>query len=130
MEFPEELRYTKEHEWARLDGDRVTVGITDFAQEELGDVVYVELPQIGRTVETSGTFGVVESVKAVSDLYAPLSGTIIEANTKLEDEPELVNRSPYGEGWMIVMETTNLEEWQQLLTAADYRAYIAQEHSA
>jgi glycine cleavage system H protein len=130
MEFPEELRYTKEHEWARLDGNRVTVGITDFAQEELGDVVYVELPQIGRTVETSGTFGVVESVKAVSDLYAPLSGTIVEANTKLEDEPELVNRSPYGEGWMIVMEATNLEEWQQLLTAADYRAYIAQERSA
>ena len=130
MEFPEELRYTKEHEWARLDGDRVTVGITDFAQEELGDVVYVELPQVGRTVEESGTFGVVESVKAVSDLYAPLSGTIVEANTKLEDEPELVNRSPYGEGWMIVMEATNLEEWQQLLTAADYRAYIAQERSA
>jgi glycine cleavage system H protein len=130
MEFPEELRYTKEHEWARLDGNRVTVGITDFAQEELGDVVYVELPQIGRTVETAGTFGVVESVKAVSDLYAPLSGTIVEANTKLEDEPELVNRSPYGEGWMIVMEATNLEEWQQLLTAADYRAYIAQERSA
>ena len=130
MEFPEELRYTKEHEWARLDGNRVTVGITDFAQEELGDVVYVELPQIGRTVETSGTFGVVESVKAVSDLYAPLSGTIVEANIKLEDEPELVNRSPYGEGWMIVMEATNLEEWQQLLTAADYRAYIAQERSA
>jgi len=130
MEFPEELRYTKEHEWARLDGDRVTVGITDFAQEELGDVVYVELPQIGRTVETSGTFGVVESVKAVSDLYAPLSGTIVEANTKLEDEPELVNRSPYGEGWMIVMEATNLEEWQQLLTASDYRAYVAQERSA
>jgi glycine cleavage system H protein len=93
-------------------------------------VVYVELPQVGRTVETSGTFGVVESVKAVSDLYAPLSGTIVEANTKLEDEPELVNRSPYGEGWMIVMEATNLEEWQQLLTAADYRAYVAQERSA
>ena len=130
MEFPEELRYTKEHEWARLDGNRVTVGITDFAQEELGDVVYVELPQLGRTVEESGTFGVVESVKAVSDLYAPLSGTIVEANTKLEDEPELVNRSPYGEGWMIVMEATNLEEWQQLLTATDYRAYIAQERSA
>jgi glycine cleavage system H protein len=130
MEFPEELRYTKEHEWARLNGNRVTVGITDFAQEELGDVVYVELPQIGRTVETAGTFGVVESVKAVSDLYAPLSGTIVEANIKLEDEPELVNRSPYGEGWMIVMEATNLEEWQQLLTAADYRAYIAQERSA
>jgi glycine cleavage system H protein len=130
MEFPEELRYTKEHEWARLDGNRVTVGITDFAQEELGDVVYVELPQLGRTVETSGTFGVVESVKAVSDLYAPVSGTIVEANIKLEDEPELVNRSPYGEGWMIVMEATNLEEWQQLLTAADYRAYIAQERSA
>lgn len=130
MEFPEELRYTKEHEWARLDGDRVTVGITDFAQEELGDVVYVELPQIGRTIETAGTFGVVESVKAVSDLYAPLSGTIVEANTKLEDEPELVNRSPYGEGWMIVMEAANLEEWQQLLTAADYRVYIAQERSA
>jgi glycine cleavage system H protein len=126
MEFPEDLQYTKEHEWARVQGNRVTVGITDFAQEELGDVVYVELPEVGKVVEATGTFGVVESVKAVSDLYAPVSGTVVAVNTQLEERPELVNESPYEEGWMIVLEATNPDELQQLLNATAYQAYIAQ----
>jgi glycine cleavage system H protein len=130
MEFPANLRYTKEHEWARQEGNRVVVGITDYAQKELGDVVFVELPEVGTTIEAMGTFGVVESVKAVSDLYAPVSGTIVEANTILEDQPELVNASPYGQGWMAVIETANPEEFQQLLTAAEYQAYVAQEKSS
>jgi glycine cleavage system H protein len=129
MEFPEDLQYTKEHEWARTQGNRVVVGITDFAQAELGDVVFVELPEVGTVVEAMGTFGVVESVKAVSDLYAPVSGTVMEVNSLLEDRPELVNQSPYGDGWMIVIEATHPEELQQLLSAAAYRAYIAQEKS-
>ncbi|ETW93374.1 MAG: glycine cleavage system protein H, partial [Candidatus Entotheonella gemina] len=107
MEFPEGLKYTKEHEWARIEGDRVIVGITDFAQEELGDVVFVELPEPGAAVAAEGTFGVVESVKAVSDLYCPVSGTVLEINTDLEDHPELVNDSPYEDGWMIVIEASN-----------------------
>ena len=127
MEFPANLRYTKEHEWARQEGNRVVVGITDYAQKELGDVVFVELPEVGKTIAATDTFGVVESVKAVSDLYAPVSGTIVEANTILEDQPELVNASPYGQGWMIVIEAAHIEELQQLLTAAEYQAYVAQE---
>ena len=130
MEFPANLRYTKEHEWARQEGNRVVVGMTDYAQKELGDVVFVELPEVGTTIEAMGTFGVVESVKAVSDLYAPVSGTIVEANTILEDQPELVNASPYGQGWMVVIEVVNTEEFQQLLTAAAYQAYVAQEKSS
>lgn len=130
MEFPANLRYTKEHEWARQEGNRVVVGITDYAQKELGDVVFVELPEVGTTIETMGTFGVVESVKAVSDLYAPVSGTIVEANIILEDQPELVNASPYGQGWMVVIEAGNTEEFQQLLTAAEYQAYVTQEKSS
>ncbi len=129
MEFPADLRYTKEHEWARIDGTRVTVGITDFAQEELGDVVFVELPDTGTELEAAGTFGVVESVKAVSDLYVPLSGTVTAVNTQLEERPELVNTSPYDEGWMIVLEVANPDEIEDLLSAADYQNYIQQEHS-
>jgi glycine cleavage system H protein len=129
MDFPEDLKYTKEHEWARLEGQRVVVGITDFAQEELGDIVFVELPEVGMVVEAMGIFGVVESVKAVSDLYAPVGGTIVAVNTILEDRPELVNHSPYGEGWMIVLEATNIADVQQLLSAVEYRAYIEQENS-
>ena len=130
MEFPANLRYTKEHEWARQEGNRVVVGITDYAQKELGDVVFVELPEVGTIIAATDTFGVVESVKAVSDLYAPVSGTIVEANTILEDQPELVNASPYGQGWMIVIEAAQIEELQQLLTAAEYQAYVAQEKSS
>jgi len=129
MDFPEDLKYTREHEWARLEGQRVIIGITDFAQEELGDIVFVELPEVGMVVEAMGTFGVVESVKAVSDLYAPVGGTVVAVNTILEDRPELVNHSPYGEGWMIVLEATDSADVQQLLSAAEYRAYIEQENS-
>jgi glycine cleavage system H protein len=129
MEFPQHLKYTKEHEWARIEGNRVVVGITDFAQEELGDVVFVELPEVGTSVEVAGTFGVVESVKAVSDLYAPVGGTIVEVNLTLEDRPELVNQSPYGEGWMIVIEMSSTEALQQLLSAEEYQTYIDQENA-
>lgn len=127
MEFPENLKYSKEHEWARLDGNRVVIGITDFAQDELGDVVFVELPAAGATLEAMGTFGVVESVKAVSDLYVPISGTVVEVNTALEDRPELVNESPYDAGWMIIIEPSNPDDFQQLLSAAEYQAYLEQE---
>jgi len=129
MEFPAHLHYTKEHEWARLEGDRVVVGITDFAQKELGDVVFVELPKVGATVEAMGEFGVVESVKAVSDIYAPVSGTVVEANTILEDQPELVNSSPYGQGWIAVIMLSNRDELNHLLSAAEYQAYISQEQA-
>ena len=129
MEVPVDLRYSKEHEWARLDGNRVVVGITDFAQDELGDIVYVELPTVGTELEAAGTFGVVESVKAVSDLYVPVSGTVVDVNATLEDRPELVNESPYGEGWMIVIDMSHADDFQQLLSAAAYQAYIEQEQS-
>ena len=130
MEFPANLRYTKDHEWARQEGNRVVVGITDYAQKELGDVVFVELPEVGATVAATDTFGVVESVKAVSDLYAPVSGTVVDANIVLEDQPELVNASPYGQGWMAVIDAAHVEELQQLLTAAEYQVYVAQEKSS
>jgi glycine cleavage system H protein len=129
MEFPDDLKYTKEHEWTRIDGMRVVVGITDFAQEELGDVVFVELPQQGTMVEADAPFGVVESVKAVSDLFSPISGTVVEVNSELEDKPELVNDSPYGDGWMLVIEASNAAELGGLLNAADYQTYIQQESS-
>ncbi len=124
MDFPEDLKYTKEHEWSRIEDTRVVVGITDFAQDELGDVVFVELPEPGTVVEANSTFGVVESVKAVSDLYSPISGTIVEVNTALEDKPELVNEAPYGDGWMIVINASNASEFDQLLSTADYQTYI------
>ena len=124
MEFRQDLRYSSEHTWARREGDRVTVGITDFAQEEFGEVLFLELPQVGRSVTAGESFGVVESVKAVSDLFAPVSGTVAEVNARLDDAPELVNREPYEEGWMIVIETSNPDDWQALLGADDYQATI------
>ncbi|MEE8292670.1 MAG: glycine cleavage system protein GcvH [Candidatus Tectomicrobia bacterium] len=127
MDIPEDLQYSKEHEWTRSEGNRMVVGITDFAQEELGDIVFIELPEVGTAVEAMVPFGVVESVKAVSDLYAPVSGTVVAANTQLEERPELVNTSPYDEGWMIVIEASNPEELQNLLSAAAYQSYIEQE---
>jgi len=124
--YPESLRYTKEHEWAAIDGRRVRVGITAYAQRELGDVVYVELPKVGATVERDKRMAVVESVKAVSDVYAPVSGTVVEVNEALQDSPELINKDPYGEGWVCVIEASDPDEFALLLSAADYRAIIGE----
>ncbi|HEX7248445.1 MAG TPA: glycine cleavage system protein GcvH [Actinomycetota bacterium] len=125
MEFPEDLRYTKEHEWARPEGDgaRVRVGITDFAQDALGDVVYVDLPQTGARVEAHEPLGEVESTKSVSDVYSPVSGTILERNTLIEDHPELVNEQPYGDGWLVVIGLDDASGIQDLLDAAAYRDF-------
>ena len=127
MNIPDELCYTKEHEWARMEGDLCVIGITDYAQGELGDIVYVELPQPGTQVEIMGEFGVVESVKTASDLYSPIAGEIVEVNGDLEDNPELVNDSPYDEGWMLKIRPSNLdEEWATLLDAAGYKEVLAE----
>jgi glycine cleavage system H protein len=123
---PADLRYTREHEWAKQEGGRIRVGITEFAQEQLGDVVFVELPKQGARVRAHQTFGVVESVKAVSDLFAPVSGEVAEVNAALVKKPETVNQDPYGQGWMIVVMPADAKEWDQLLTAAQYSEFIAQ----
>ena len=122
---PAELKYTREHEWAKVEGDRARIGITAFAQEQLGDVVFVELPKVGAKVTAMKTFGVVESVKAVSDLFAPVSGEVVEVNGGLPGAPDTVNRDPYGAGWMIVVTPSNPAEWDQLMTAAQYEAFVA-----
>ncbi len=122
MELPTDLRYTSEHEWIRLDGDEGTVGITDFAQEQLGDVVYVELPEAGTQLVQGDTFGSVESVKAVSDLFAPVSGEVLERNESLLDAPELVNTSPYVDGWLLKLRVEELTQVDALLDAASYRS--------
>jgi len=122
--YPQDLRYTKDHEWIRVEGARGVVGITYFAQEQLGDVVFVELPKVGTRVEQGKTFGVVESVKTASDLFAPVSGTVVEVNEKLIDRPELVNQDPYGEGWMIVVEMSDPSQVASLLTAEQYEALL------
>ncbi len=124
--IPADLRYTREHEWAKREGDRVRVGITEFAQEQLGDVVFVELPKVGARVTAHQAFGVVESVKAVSDLFAPVSGEVVEVNTALAKTPELVNREPYGGAWMLLVKPSNAAEWDGLLTAAQYGELLAQ----
>jgi len=124
MDLPEDLKYTREHEWARREGNRIIVGITDYAQRELGDVVYVDLPPLGRTLSPGESFGVVESVKTVSDLYAPTGGKVVARNEELVQKPELVNSSPYGEGWMIVLELNRPEEWDGLLDDRSYRALV------
>ncbi|HYN69836.1 MAG TPA: glycine cleavage system protein GcvH [Candidatus Eisenbacteria bacterium] len=122
---PADLRYTKDHEWVRVDGDRATVGITDFAAKALGDVVFVELPDVGRTLDQFATFGVVESVKAVSDLYAPLSGEVSELNGELAGKPELVNADPFGEGWMIRIQIADPGQLDGLLDAEAYERLTA-----
>jgi glycine cleavage system H protein len=122
---PGDLKYTKEHEWAKIDGDRARIGITAFAQEQLGDVVFVELPKVGAKVSSMKTFGVVESVKAVSDLFAPLTGEVVEVNAELPKKPEVVNADPYGAGWMIVVKMASPAEADALLTAAQYEQLIA-----
>ncbi len=127
MELPSGLRYSREHEWVKVEGGVALIGITDFAQAELGDVVYVELPDVGTELEANGTFGVVESVKAVSDLYAPVSGVVAEVNATLEDEPELVNSDPYEDGWMIRVEMKDESELNDLLDADSYRSFTEEE---
>ena len=117
---PGDLRYTKEHEWIRVDGDEATVGITDFAAAQLGDIVFVELPDAGRTIDQFATFGVVESVKAVSDLFAPISGEVLARNEALADRPELVNTDPYGEGWMVRVRVSEPDQVGELLEPGDY----------
>jgi glycine cleavage system H protein len=123
---PQNLRYTKEHEWVRVEGGLATVGITDYAAEQLGDVVFVELPEIGRTVSQSAAIGVIESVKAVSDLFAPLSGDVVESNGELADKPELLNSDPFGAGWMLRLQITDASQVDGLLDAAAYDALTAE----
>ena len=125
---PTELKYASSHEWARLEGDIVVVGITDHAQEALGDLVFVELPEVGDTVNAGDEAGVVESVKAASDIYAPVSGEVIEVNPALEDTPELINSDPYGEGWMYKIRVVSVEELDNLLAAEEYDEQVAAEH--
>jgi len=124
-EIPEDLRYARDHEWTREINGTVEIGITDYAQKQLKDVVFIELPETDTTIEAKETFGAIESVKAVNDLFAPLSGRVVEKNTELEDKPELANEDPYGTGWMIRIEPSKFEEeWNTLLSPADYAALI------
>lgn len=126
MSIPKDLRYTQEHEWVKIEGNKVRVGITDFAQHELGDIVFVELPEVGDTVTLNEPFGSVESVKTVSELYSPVSGTVVEINEALSDSPEFVNESPYENAWMIVVELSDEAEVEALLTAEAYEALISE----
>jgi len=123
---PSDLRYTKDHEWVRIDGDTATIGVTDFAAHELGDVVFVDLPAVGKTVDQFATFGVVESVKAVSDLYAPVSGEVVAVNDKLGSAPELVNSDPFGDGWMIRVRIADAGQVGELLDAGAYQQLTAE----
>jgi glycine cleavage system H protein len=130
MEFPEELRYTKEHEWVRDEGGgRVRVGITDYAQDALGDVVYVDVPEVGTAVTADQAFSEVESTKSVSDVFAPVSGTVTERNALLEERPELVNEQPYGDGWIVVLEVSEPSELEALMDAGGYRSLVQQQDS-
>ncbi len=127
MEFPKELRYSDEHEWVAIEDDVATVGITDYAQEQLGDVVYVELPAVEDEVIKDEAFGVVESVKAVSDIYAPVTGRVLEVNIDLPESPEVINEDPYGDGWMIKVRMSDVTELDDLMTAEQYERYIEEE---
>lgn len=122
MNVPDQLRYSEEHEWAKINGNQVTIGITDFAQGELGDIVFVELPEVGDVIQFGDPFGSVESVKTVSELYAPVSGKVVEVNSALVEAPEKVNESPYGDGWMIIVELSEPSELEELWTAEKYVA--------
>lgn len=124
MNFPQELKYTKDHEWIRVEGDIATIGITDFAQGELGDIVYVDIDTVGETIEHEKVFGTVEAVKTVSDLFMPVSGEIIEFNKSLETQPERVNTDPYGEGWMVKVKISDPSQLSSLLSANDYSALV------
>ncbi len=125
--YPEEFLYTKDHEWILVQGQKATVGITDFAQHELGDVVYVDLPEVGDTFEAGEPFGSVESVKAVSEVFCPVGGEVEEVNSKLEDSPELINESPHQKAWMIKIQLSNLEEVKELLSAEEYEEYVQEQ---
>jgi glycine cleavage system H protein len=125
MNFPQDLKYTKDHEWARIEGNTVTVGITDHAQSALGDIVYVDLPKEGRVLKTGETFGVVESIKAVSDLYSPITGKVLAVNQDLPADPAVVNREPYSMAWMVKIEASQPAELAGLMDAAAYTAYVA-----
>jgi glycine cleavage system H protein len=130
MKFPKKLKYTREHEWVLIEGNQATVGITDFAQHELGEVVYVELPKVGDSVTKDEPFGVVESVKAASDVYAPLSGEVTETNEDLTTSPELINDDPYGDAWLIRVDLSDLAEIEQLMSADEYKHYVEEEGEA
>lgn len=125
MNFPDTLRYTKDHEWVKLEENIATVGITEFAQSELGDIVYVDIDSVGKSFAAEAVFGTVEAVKTVSDLFLPLAGTIEEVNAALANEPELVNTDPYGEGWMIKMTVSDIDDYENLMTSADYQKLIS-----
>ena len=129
MEYPEDLRYTEQHEWVRAEGDLVRIGITDFAQDALGDVVYVDVPEVGAEVQGGQPFGEVESTKSVSDVYAPISGTVVERNSDLADSPETVNTDPYGNGWMIVIRPKDPAAIDQLMSADAYRTLVEEGQS-
>ncbi|TWI60073.1 glycine cleavage system protein GcvH [Halalkalibacter nanhaiisediminis] len=122
--LPKELKYSEEHEWVKVEGDKVRIGITDFAQSELGDIVFVELPEVGDEIEADEPFGSVESVKTVSELYAPISGKVVEVNEELDDSPEFVNESPYEKAWMIVVEPANADDVNNLMSAEQYEEMI------
>lgn len=124
MNVPAELKYTKEHEWVKVDGNTATVGITDWAQGELGDIVFVELPDVGEEIKQMDAFGTIEAVKAVSELYAPLSGKVVEVNSALDDDPMAINKDPYGDGWMIKVEVSDAQQLEQLLDAGGYKDII------
>ncbi len=125
MSFPDHLKYTKDHEWAKIEGNVATIGITDHAQSALGDIVFVELPQVGRTLKFHETFGVVESIKAVSDLYAPLAGKVVETNAAVNADPALINRAPHNDAWLIKLELSDPSAVNGLMDAAAYQAYVA-----
>ena len=126
MNFPSNLRYTKDHEWLLLEGNTATIGITEFAQRELGDIVFVDIPTVGKTLEAEDVFGTVEAVKTVSDLFLPVAGTLNEINPELDSSPELVNQEPYGDGWMVKMTVKNPADVEALLDAAAYQALIGE----
>lgn len=124
MNFPQNLKYTSEHEWIRVEGDMAYVGITDYAQEQLGDIVFVDIPTVGETLEANEVFGTIEVVKTISDIFLPVAGEVLEQNEALEENPELVNKDPYGEGWLIKIKPTNLSDIDDLLDAEGYKAVI------
>ena len=124
MNIPVDLKYTKDHEWVKAEGEVVTIGITDYAQGELGDVVFVELPELGQTVEKDESFGTIEAVKAVADLFCPLSGEIVETNEELDNDPEIVNKDPYGDGWMVKIRLSDTTQLDGLMSADDYEKMI------